>query len=1031
MIENLGSKLYSGTKSDRKSDSLGSSADGANTGITLMTTSGTESQSGTGENKGLGQSMTGGNATKMGFTVATGHALVGTTATKISLYLWKDGSPTGNGSMKIYNSSGTLQATSTNTVSWSGLGSSSWGNKTDFTFTGHILANGDRMVIEGGTTNDSNRVFASMNTGTASNTETVYYSDTWRTISNAMKFDVEYTDSDAVKLGTGAYEFAGTTSSYVDIGSGSQFPQGAAARTITAWFKTSESNNDVRAICGWGSSSTAAAYVIGLYTNSGIFITGYSSPQWTSGSGYADGNYHHLATTYDGTTHKIYVDGTEIDSRSATFNTGGSNNGKIGMSAHATSENFDGEIDDVSIWKRVLTATEIGKLVNNNDPAISFSNYTGASSVDLSATTSSRLGTLIGDSGKFDTVKVELRVIGSHTSSNVVKLIVVKKSDNSVLATSNTKTIADLTGTGGDPTVKTEYTFTFASPVTVTAGDYYLFCEYPYGDASDYLGLGRSASGVSNYPWTYNSASGSSYTENTGQSMKAVISGTGGSAQLVSSLTNKSNLKAYYSMDTESGAADGVGADGDADSQSGITLDTTNKKVGSSSYDFASGGVIFKEGEQFGVSGQNSFTISMWVRFDSLGSNETIFRLMSTNGSADVEIGANSGNVFGWFEAQSKSWTTSPSNSTWYHLVFRRVWGDKDYYYLDGSEVNTNTTQVAIDVNSSNIWYLGRRKEGTEALNGQIDEMGIWERALTTTEISNLYNSGNGASVDSISTTGLKCHWNFEQTPLVNQASLKCPNDFSATSDLEALTGVRTNSIFQQSAENGATPSYWWFNGTSWVLDGTTENPIGFASGDWVENDSAKIGVSSGSLSFNMVRDGSNDACVYDLTSVSNDKWALRFKINFSAISGGSSNGNDIWIGLSDKDESAGSTTSQDFIGIDMNMDNTNVMRSATTNDAAFPLGAGSSTVNWTPSTSTDYYVQIIRTSSTNATIDIFSDSSYSTKAFTTLSYSVSSSTQSLRYIKIANRVNSGGGRTITGTIDDMKFQDGVSEWVE
>ena len=34
-IENLGVKLYSGTKTDRKSDSLGSAADGANTGITL------------------------------------------------------------------------------------------------------------------------------------------------------------------------------------------------------------------------------------------------------------------------------------------------------------------------------------------------------------------------------------------------------------------------------------------------------------------------------------------------------------------------------------------------------------------------------------------------------------------------------------------------------------------------------------------------------------------------------------------------------------------------------------------------------------------------------------------------------------------------------------------------------------------------------------------------------------------------------------------------------------------------------------
>ncbi len=205
----------------------------------------------------------------------------------------------------------------------------------------------------------------------------------------------------------------------------------------------------------------------------------------------------------------------------------------------------------------------------------------------------------------------------------------------------------------------------------------------------------------------------------------------------------------------------------------------------------------------------------------------------------------------------------------------------------------------------------------------------------------------------------------------------------------------------------------------------------------WTDSDSSKIGVNTtdNDLDFNMMRDGSNDTCVYDLTSVSNDKWVLRFKINFSAISGGSANGNDIWVGLSDKDESAGSTTSQDFIGIDMNMDGTNVMRSATTNDGTFPLGAGSSTVNWTPSTSTDYYVQIIRTSSTNATIDIFSDSSYSTKAFTTLSYSVSSSTQSLRYIKIANRVDSGGGRTITGIIDDVKFYNGASkvdaEWKE
>ena len=34
-LENLGVKLYSGTKADRKSDSLGSAADGSNNGITI------------------------------------------------------------------------------------------------------------------------------------------------------------------------------------------------------------------------------------------------------------------------------------------------------------------------------------------------------------------------------------------------------------------------------------------------------------------------------------------------------------------------------------------------------------------------------------------------------------------------------------------------------------------------------------------------------------------------------------------------------------------------------------------------------------------------------------------------------------------------------------------------------------------------------------------------------------------------------------------------------------------------------------
>jgi len=166
---------------------------GSSTAVSDTTT--TTSQSGTGENKGLFQTLASGTqtATKIGFNLTGSHSLIGRVAKTVSLYIWKDGSPTGNGSMKIYNSSGVEQVESTNTVSWSGLGTSAWGVKTDFTFTGHTITDGDRFVIEGGSGNDSNRVFMSCNTSSATGTKLVYYhSGGWNTTeySNAVKFDV-------------------------------------------------------------------------------------------------------------------------------------------------------------------------------------------------------------------------------------------------------------------------------------------------------------------------------------------------------------------------------------------------------------------------------------------------------------------------------------------------------------------------------------------------------------------------------------------------------------------------------------------------------------------------------------------------------------------------------------------------------------------------------------------------------------------------------------------------------------------------
>src|SRR6185437_4227739 len=38
---------------------------------------------------------------------------------------------------------------------------------------------------------------------------------------------------------------------------------------------------------------------------------------------------------------------------------------------------------------------------------------------------------------------------------------------------------------------------------------------------------------------------------------------------------------------------------------------------------------------------------------------------------------------------------------------------------------------------------IGNRSDGGVPFNGNIDETGVWSKALSSTEVSNLYNSGN------------------------------------------------------------------------------------------------------------------------------------------------------------------------------------------------------------------------------------------------------------------------------------------------
>jgi len=85
-------------------------------------------------------------------------------------------------------------------------------------------------------------------------------------------------------------------------------------------------------------------------------------------------------------------------------------------------------------------------------------------------------------------------------------------------------------------------------------------------------------------------------------------------------------------------------------------------------------------------------------------------------------------------------------NNVWRHVAF--AWNESTKLlnmYMDGNLISAGTTTFTdcTSLGFVNGFILSRRTS-SQFLNGNMDEIGIWNRELTPTEVSQLYNSGNG-----------------------------------------------------------------------------------------------------------------------------------------------------------------------------------------------------------------------------------------------------------------------------------------------
>ncbi|MBA7558226.1 hypothetical protein ES705_51021 [subsurface metagenome] len=88
-----------------------------------------------------------------------------------------------------------------------------------------------------------------------------------------------------------------------------------------------------------------------------------------------DGEWHHIAGTYDGSNLRLYVDGSEVGSGKSVSKTIGYSAGDLFIGSYGMGYYFDGLIDEVRIWSSALEASQLDDMtppktnfiVPNND----------------------------------------------------------------------------------------------------------------------------------------------------------------------------------------------------------------------------------------------------------------------------------------------------------------------------------------------------------------------------------------------------------------------------------------------------------------------------------------------------------------------------------------------------------------------------------------------------------------------------------------------------------------------------------------
>lgn len=147
----------------------------------------------------------------------------------------------------------------------------------------------------------------------------------------------------------------------------------------------------------------------------------------------------------------------------------------------------------------------------------------------------------------------------------------------------------------------------------------------------------------------------------------------------------------------------------------------------------------------------SDFTISVWVRFNSAAPEQALVEKFDGQmgpGFSLVKLGTGEAHFWSRPSAVVTSDPLALAALVWHHFLVRRA-GSAFAVFVDGASVATGASAVAVSATSMPL-LVGRRNVNdgrVMAVDGTLDDLALWSRALDDAEVRGLWASGSGRAV--------------------------------------------------------------------------------------------------------------------------------------------------------------------------------------------------------------------------------------------------------------------------------------------